>query len=157
MRGAGREVVSRCCTLLLRGTLAVRTSDARCGFQAIRKDVADAVLPRVQDTGSFFDAGVAGPPGGITPAASVPTEWPEPARRRDPTVRTHVVVRAPGGAGERTGRRRARAPVSPDLRGRPAPLGTSLVPVGNSGRFTRTFGKRLRRGPRAVQSGVDHT
>jgi putative flippase GtrA len=55
IRGTKREVISRCYNLLLRGTLAARFSDAQCGFKAIRKDVADSLLPLVEDTGWFFD------------------------------------------------------------------------------------------------------
>ena len=55
VRGAKREVVSRCYNLLLRGTLAARFSDAQCGFKAIRKDVAHGLLPLVEDAGWFFD------------------------------------------------------------------------------------------------------
>jgi putative flippase GtrA len=55
VRGAKREVISRAYNLLLRGTLAVRFSDAQCGFKAIRRDVARHLLPLVQDTGWFFD------------------------------------------------------------------------------------------------------
>jgi putative flippase GtrA len=55
VRGPRREVISRCYNLLLRGTLAARFSDAQCGFKAIRKDVADRLLPLVLDTGWFFD------------------------------------------------------------------------------------------------------
>ncbi|MCZ7437991.1 glycosyltransferase family 2 protein [Micromonospora sp. WMMC241] len=55
VRGAKREVISRGYNLLLRGTLAVRFSDAQCGFKAIRADVAAELLPLVQDTGWFFD------------------------------------------------------------------------------------------------------
>jgi putative flippase GtrA len=55
VRGIRREVISRGYNLLLRGTLAARFSDAQCGFKAIRKDVADRLLPHVQDTGWFFD------------------------------------------------------------------------------------------------------
>jgi putative flippase GtrA len=55
VRGAKREFISRCYNLLLRGTLSVRFSDAQCGFKAIRKDVAEQLLPLVQDTGWFFD------------------------------------------------------------------------------------------------------
>ena len=54
-RGVKREVISRCYNLLLRGTLAARFSDAQCGFKAIRADVAQGLLPLVQDTGWFFD------------------------------------------------------------------------------------------------------
>ncbi|MDG4764948.1 bifunctional glycosyltransferase family 2/GtrA family protein [Solwaraspora sp. WMMD406] len=54
-RGAKREIISRGYNLLLRGALATRFSDAQCGFKAIRKDVADSLLPLVRDTGWFFD------------------------------------------------------------------------------------------------------
>jgi putative flippase GtrA len=55
VRGARREVISRGYNLLLRGTLAARFSDAQCGFKAIRRDVAEHLLPLVEDTGWFFD------------------------------------------------------------------------------------------------------
>ncbi|WP_432571092.1 bifunctional glycosyltransferase family 2/GtrA family protein [Kineococcus sp. SYSU DK005] len=55
VRGAEREVISRCYNLLLHGTLRVRFSDAQCGFKAVRADVARTVLPLVEDTGWFFD------------------------------------------------------------------------------------------------------
>ena len=55
VRGVKREIISRCYNLLLRGTLAARFSDAQCGFKAIRADVAQRLLPLVEDTGWFFD------------------------------------------------------------------------------------------------------
>ncbi|MDT0344441.1 bifunctional glycosyltransferase family 2/GtrA family protein [Streptomyces litchfieldiae] len=55
VRGPKREVISRAYNLILRGTLATRFSDAQCGFKAIRKDVAERLLPMVADTGWFFD------------------------------------------------------------------------------------------------------
>jgi glycosyltransferase involved in cell wall biosynthesis len=55
VRGPKREFISRCYNLLLRGVLAVRFSDAQCGFKAIRREAADRLLPLVQDTGWFFD------------------------------------------------------------------------------------------------------
>ena len=55
VRGAKREVISRCYNLLLRTTLAAGFSDAQCGFKAIRADRARALLPLVQDTAWFFD------------------------------------------------------------------------------------------------------
>ncbi len=55
VRGTKREVISRGYNLLLRGTLAARFSDAQCGFKAIRRDVAEQLLPLVEDTGWFFD------------------------------------------------------------------------------------------------------
>lgn len=55
VRGAKREVISRCYNLLLRSTLSARFTDAQCGFKAIRADVAERLLPHVYDTGWFFD------------------------------------------------------------------------------------------------------
>ncbi len=55
VRGAKRELISRGYNLLLRGTLAVRFSDAQCGFKAIRADKARVLLPLTEDSGWFFD------------------------------------------------------------------------------------------------------
>jgi putative flippase GtrA len=55
VRGAKREFISRSYNLILRGTLAARFSDAQCGFKAIRAEVAERLLPMVEDTGWFFD------------------------------------------------------------------------------------------------------
>ncbi len=55
LRGPRREVISRCYNLILRGTLAARFTDAQCGFKAIRREVAEQLLPLVEDTGWFFD------------------------------------------------------------------------------------------------------
>jgi putative flippase GtrA len=55
VRGAKREFISRCYNLILRGALAAGFSDAQCGFKAIRGDVAQRLLPLVEDTGWFFD------------------------------------------------------------------------------------------------------
>ncbi len=55
VRGAKREVISRCYNLILRGSLRTRFSDAQCGFKAIRKDVAQQLLPLVEDEAWFFD------------------------------------------------------------------------------------------------------
>ncbi len=54
-RGSRREFISRSYNLLLRGTMAVRFTDAQCGFKAIRHDVADRLLPHVEDNAWFFD------------------------------------------------------------------------------------------------------
>ncbi|WP_238018355.1 glycosyltransferase [Dactylosporangium sp. AC04546] len=58
VRGPKRQFISRGYNLLLRGTLRVGFSDAQCGFKAIRKDVAEQLLPLVEDTGWFFDTEV---------------------------------------------------------------------------------------------------
>ncbi|MER8234792.1 bifunctional glycosyltransferase family 2/GtrA family protein [Streptomyces sp. NPDC094049] len=55
VRGPKRELISRAYNLILRGSLAARFSDAQCGFKAIRRDVAERLLPMVEDTGWFFD------------------------------------------------------------------------------------------------------
>jgi putative flippase GtrA len=55
VRGPKREVISRCYNVLLRSTLAVGFSDAQCGFKAVRRDVAERLLPLVKDSQWFFD------------------------------------------------------------------------------------------------------
>jgi glycosyltransferase involved in cell wall biosynthesis len=55
IRGPKREVISRCYNLLLHAYLRVRFSDAQCGFKAIRREPARALLPLTRDTGWFFD------------------------------------------------------------------------------------------------------
>ncbi|CAN5350014.1 bifunctional glycosyltransferase family 2/GtrA family protein [soil metagenome] len=54
-RGTKREFISRSYNLLLRGALSVSFSDAQCGFKAIRRDVAERLLPLIEDDGWFFD------------------------------------------------------------------------------------------------------
>src|SRR4051794_7568363 len=55
VRGLKREVISRSYNLLLRRALATSLSDAQCGFKAVRADVAQRLLPLVEDTCWFFD------------------------------------------------------------------------------------------------------
>ena len=55
VRGPRRELVSRGYNVLLRSTLRARFSDAQCGFKAIRRPVAKALLPLVLDDTWFFD------------------------------------------------------------------------------------------------------
>ena len=50
-----REITSRGYSLLFRTMFGTVFRDAQCGFKAIRKDVARAVVPLVRDTGWFFD------------------------------------------------------------------------------------------------------
>jgi putative flippase GtrA len=54
-RGPRRELISRGYNLILRSTLAAGFSDAQCGFKAIRRDAARALLPLVEDNTWFFD------------------------------------------------------------------------------------------------------
>lgn len=55
VRGAKREFISRSYNVILRRSLGVRFSDAQCGFKAIRRDAALALLPLVEDQTWFFD------------------------------------------------------------------------------------------------------
>jgi putative flippase GtrA len=90
VRGLKREIISRGYNLLLRGTLAVRFSDAQCGFKAIRKDVAAQLLPLVQDTGWFFDTEllVLAQRGGMR-IHEVPVDWID-----DPDSRVDLLATA---------------------------------------------------------------
>ncbi|MBK4349120.1 bifunctional glycosyltransferase family 2/GtrA family protein [Lacisediminihabitans changchengi] len=54
-RSAKREFISRSYNLLLHGAMAVKFSDAQCGFKAVRRDVALQLVPLVEDDGWFFD------------------------------------------------------------------------------------------------------
>ncbi len=55
VRGPKREIISRCYNGLLRGTLSVGFTDAQCGFKAVRREVAERLLPLVEDREWFFD------------------------------------------------------------------------------------------------------
>ena len=54
-RGPKREFISRSYNLILRAALSASFSDAQCGFKAIRRDVAQRLLPLVEDDNWFFD------------------------------------------------------------------------------------------------------
>ncbi|MBY8874683.1 bifunctional glycosyltransferase family 2/GtrA family protein [Micromonospora sp. PLK6-60] len=90
VRGPKREIISRGYNLLLRGTLAVRFSDAQCGFKAIRADVARELLPLVRDTGWFFDTEllVLAQRAGLR-IHEVPVDWVD-----DPDSRVELVATA---------------------------------------------------------------
>ena len=55
VRSAKREFISRSYNLLLRSTMSVKFSDAQCGFKALRRDVAQQLIPLIEDDGWFFD------------------------------------------------------------------------------------------------------
>ncbi|MYX28574.1 glycosyltransferase [Streptomyces sp. SID8381] len=87
VRGAKREFISRTYNLILRGSLQARFSDAQCGFKAIRRDVAQALLPLVEDTGWFFDTEmlVLAERAGLR-IHEVPVDWVD-----DPDSTVHIV------------------------------------------------------------------
>lgn len=90
VRGAKREVISRCYNLILKSTLAARFSDAQCGFKAIRSDVARLLLPHVADTGWFFDTEllVLAERSGLR-IHEVPVDWVD-----DPDSRVDIIATA---------------------------------------------------------------
>jgi glycosyltransferase involved in cell wall biosynthesis len=55
VRCVKREVISRGYNQILRWALRVGFSDAQAGFKAITREVADKVLPLVEDNGWFLD------------------------------------------------------------------------------------------------------
>lgn len=55
-RGLRRELISRTYIEILRRGTGLRASDAQCGFKAISREAARALLPLVRDTGWFFDS-----------------------------------------------------------------------------------------------------
>ncbi|RSS81337.1 glycosyltransferase [Streptomyces sp. WAC06614] len=87
VRGAKREFVSRAYNLLLRSSLAARFSDAQCGFKAIRREVAERLLPLVEDSGWFFDTEllVLAERAGLR-IHEVPVDWVD-----DPHSTVHIV------------------------------------------------------------------
>ena len=54
-RGLKRDIISRCYNQLIRWTMRTKFVDAQCGFKAMRRDVAQQLLPHVKDTAWFFD------------------------------------------------------------------------------------------------------
>jgi glycosyltransferase involved in cell wall biosynthesis len=50
-----RELISRCYNLLIKAMFRNHFSDAQCGFKAIKRDVAQELLPQVADAEWFFD------------------------------------------------------------------------------------------------------
>jgi glycosyltransferase involved in cell wall biosynthesis len=76
VRGAKREFVSRSYNLILRLAMGVTFTDAQCGFKAMRREVAQRVLPLVEDTGWFFDTEllIVGERAGLR-IHEVPVDW----------------------------------------------------------------------------------
>ncbi|MDL2080793.1 bifunctional glycosyltransferase family 2/GtrA family protein [Streptomyces sp. GXMU-J15] len=87
VRGPKREFISRTYNLILRGSLQARFSDAQCGFKAIRRDVAQVLLPLVEDSGWFFDTEmlVLAERAGLR-IHEVPVDWVD-----DPDSTVHIV------------------------------------------------------------------
>jgi glycosyltransferase involved in cell wall biosynthesis len=90
VRGTKREFISRSYNVLLHRTLHTRFSDAQCGFKAIRREVAQQLLPLVEDSGWFFDTEllVLAERAGLR-IAEVPVDWID-----DPDSRVDIVATA---------------------------------------------------------------
>ncbi len=50
-----RELISRCYNLLIKGMFRNGFSDAQCGFKAVKRGVAQELLPCIEDGEWFFD------------------------------------------------------------------------------------------------------
>jgi putative flippase GtrA len=90
IRGPKRELISRSYNLILRTALRARFSDAQCGFKAMRADIAQLLLPLVEDPAWFFDTEllVLAQRSGLR-IHEVPVDWTD-----DPDSRVHIVSTA---------------------------------------------------------------
>ncbi len=90
LRGPKREFISRSYNYLLRGALRAGFSDAQCGFKAIRRDVAQSLLPLIEDDEWFFDTEllVLAERSGLR-IHEVPVDWTD-----DPDSRVDIVATA---------------------------------------------------------------
>ena len=88
-RGLKRELISRAYNRLLHVLLGARFRDAQCGFKAVRRDVAVALVPEVADQGWFFDTEllVRAQRHGLR-IVELPVEWTDDPDSRVDIVRT---------------------------------------------------------------------
>ncbi len=85
-RGPKRELISRIYNLILRSVLSNGFTDAQCGFKALRRSHAEALLPAVKDNAWFFDTEllVLAERNGLR-IHEVPVDWTD-----DPDSRVHI-------------------------------------------------------------------
>ena len=90
-RGLLREVISRLYNLILRTATGLRASDAQCGFKAISRESALALVPLVRDNAWFFDSEllVVAQANGYR-LVEVPVRWVDDADSRVAIVRTAI-------------------------------------------------------------------
>jgi glycosyltransferase involved in cell wall biosynthesis len=102
IRSAKREAISRSYNRLLRIVLHAGFSDAQCGFKAIRADVAQWLVPMVEDEGWFFDTEllVLAQRRGLR-IHEIPVDWIEDRDSRVDLVRTAMA----DGSSRRSSRR----------------------------------------------------
>ncbi|WP_436757292.1 glycosyltransferase [Streptosporangium sp. V21-05] len=125
VRGPKREFVSRTYNLLLRSAMGARFSDAQCGFKAVRTEIAQALLPAVEDEEWFFDTELLllAERHGLR-IHEVPVDWVDDPDSRVDIVRTAVDdLRGMARVARRTLSGAARIPVPPRVRGARLPGG----------------------------------
>lgn len=85
-----REITSRGYNILIKLTFFTRFSDAQCGFKALNRAAADAILPLTKDTGWFLDSEILiiGEKRGFK-IKDIPVHWVD-----DPDTRVKVVQTA---------------------------------------------------------------
>ncbi len=85
-RGPQREFISRTYNRMLRTVFLNRFRDAQCGFKAIRRDIAEVLLPMVDDDEWFFDTELLllAEHNGLR-VHEVPVDWID-----DPDTRVHI-------------------------------------------------------------------
>lgn len=89
-RSFKREFISRSYVFILRTLAGLKVSDAQCGFKAMRRDAARAIVPLVKDTQWFFDSEMLliAQKNGYR-LLEIPVRWDE-----DPDTRVHIVKTA---------------------------------------------------------------
>jgi glycosyltransferase involved in cell wall biosynthesis len=87
-----REITSRGYSALFRTMFFTRFKDAQCGFKAVSARAANAILPKVRDTGWFFDTEllIIGQHSGFK-IKEIPVRWVD-----DPDSRVKIVKTAIG-------------------------------------------------------------
>ena len=54
-RSVRREVISRTYNVMIKSMLFTGFPDAQCGFKALTRETADAIIPQIKDNNWFFD------------------------------------------------------------------------------------------------------
>ena len=89
VRSIKRELVSRAYNTIIRATMRTSFSDAQCGFKALSRGAAQALVPQIMDNHWFFDTEllVIAEKRGFK-LLEVPVEWDEDADTRVKIVQT---------------------------------------------------------------------
>lgn len=85
-RGFKREFISRCYNLMVRGMFFTAFPDAQCGFKAMTRSAAQAILPHIKNNNWFFDTElllIAAKRG--YRISSIPVKWDD-----DPTTTVNI-------------------------------------------------------------------